>query len=61
MLEAKCAFLFLYFHSKSFLEFLVDWREDLKRFVIETPLISIYFSMQFLYLIVVMNCLAMPE
>ena len=61
MLEAKCAFLFYYFHSKGFLGFLVDWREDPKRFVIGTPLISIYLSMQFLYLIVVMNCLAMSE
>ena len=44
MLEAKCAFLFYYFHRKSFQGFLVDWREDPKRFVIKTPLISIYYS-----------------
>ena len=44
MLEAKCAFLFYYFHSKGFLGFLVDWREDPKLFVIGTPLISIYYS-----------------
>ena len=55
MLEAKCDFLFSYFHSKGFLEFLVDWREDPKTFVIETPLISIYLSMHFLYLIANMN------
>ena len=61
MLEAKYAFLFYYFHRKDFLGFLVDWREDPKRFVIGTPLISIYLSMQFLYLIAVMNCLAMSE
>ena len=61
MLEAKCAFLFYYFHSKGSLGFLVDWRDDPKRFVIGTPLISIYLSMQFLYLIVVMNCLPMSE
>ena len=61
MLEAKCAFSFSYFHSKGFIRFLVDWREDLKIFVIETPLISIYLFMQFLYLIVVMNCLAMSK
>ena len=61
MLEAKCAFLFYYFHSKGFLGFLVDWREYPKRFLIETQLISIYLSKQFLYLIVVMNCLAMSK
>ena len=61
MLEAKCAFSFSYFNSKGFIRFLVDWREDLKIFVIETPLISIYLFMQFLYLIVVMNCLAMSK
>ena len=61
MLEAKCAFLFSYFHSKGFLGFLVDLRENPKRFVIGTPLISIYLSMQFLYLIDVMNFLAMYE
>ena len=61
MLEAKCALLFSYFHSKGFLGFLVDCREDPKRFGIETPLISIYLSMQFLYLFDVTNCLAMSE
>ena len=61
MLEEKCAFLFSYFQSKGFLGFFVDWREDPKRFVIGNPLISIYLSMQFLYIIVFMNCLAMSE
>ena len=58
MLETECAFLFYYFYSKGFLEFLVDWREDPKRFGIGTPLIAICLFMQFLYLIVVMNFLA---
>ena len=61
MLEAKCAFLFSYFQSKGFLGFQLIWREDPKRFVIEISLMSIYISMQFLYLIDVMNCLAMSE
>ena len=34
------------FIAKGFLGFLVDWREDPKRFIIGTPLISIYLSMQ---------------
>ena len=61
MLEAKCDFLFSYFHRKCFLGFLIDWREDPKIFVIGTPLIFIDLSMHFLYLIVVMNWLAMSE
>ena len=44
MLEAKCAFLFYCFSQQRFLGFLVDWREDPKRFVIGTQLISIYLS-----------------
>ena len=68
---------FTIFRAKGFLGFLVDWREEPKRFVIGTPLIpiylsmqflyiitpliSIYLSMQFLYIIAVMNCLAMSE
>ena len=52
---------FTIFNSKGFLGFLVDWREYPKRFVIRTPLISIYLSIQFLYIIDVMNCLAMSE
>ena len=62
MLEAKCAFLFYCFSQQRFLGSLVDWREDPKLFVIGTPLISIYYSNAvFLYLIAVINYLAMSE
>ena len=44
MLEEKSAFLFYLFYRKGFLRFLVYWREDAKLFLIETPLISIYYS-----------------
>ena len=47
MLEAKCAFLFYCFSQERFLGFLVGWRENSKLFVIETPLISIYYSNAF--------------